>query len=63
MDYKNITDARRKAGLSMADLAAMVGVNRTTVWRWETGRAKPDVEAIRMIATATGTFPSDLIKE
>lgn len=63
MDYKMITTARKEAGLSMASLASEIGVNRSTVWRWENGRAKPDIEAIRLIASATNKFTSDFIKE
>ena len=36
-----IREARRGAGLSQSALAARVGVNRKTVWRWEAGRTSP----------------------
>ena len=48
-----IRQARRKAGLSQAQLAAMIGVGRSAVAQWEhrTG-AHPTVEHMTMVAIA-----------
>ena len=32
---------RRRAGLSLADIAAVVGVSHVSIWHWETGRRQP----------------------
>lgn len=45
-----IREARRSAGLSQGALAALVGVNRKTVWRWEAGRTSPTRRHRRGIA-------------
>lgn len=36
---------RERAGLSLAELAAEIGVDRSTLWRWETRRRRPRGEA------------------
>ena len=36
-----ISKARRRSGLSNAAFAKKLGVEASTVWRWETGRTKP----------------------
>lgn len=38
--------AREGARLTQSELARRVGTDRTTVWRWETGRQKPENVAI-----------------
>lgn len=32
---------RKAAGVTMAEVAAVVGVSEPTVWRWEEGRHRP----------------------
>ncbi len=32
---------RVEAGLSLSELAQAVGVDRGTIWRWESGRRRP----------------------
>lgn len=32
---------RQSAGLSLTELGEAAGVDRTSVWRWETGRRRP----------------------
>ena len=39
-----IREARRSAGLTQRELAALVGVSSHTVWCWEAGRARPTWE-------------------
>jgi transcriptional regulator with XRE-family HTH domain len=52
--------ARRRAGLTQQDLADMLDVNKSTVYRWEIGVA--DVQARRrpMLAKALGVSRQDL---
>jgi DNA-binding XRE family transcriptional regulator len=44
---------RRRQGLSRKALAGLLGVDETTLWRWEAGQRKPEREshvgAIRLI--------------
>lgn len=47
--------AREGAGLSRPEMARRVGVDRVTVWRWETGKQRPeDVATAQAFAVALG---------
>ena len=46
--------ARRRAGLTQADLAARVATTQSAVARWETGGATPSLETLRGIIEACG---------
>ncbi|MGH2760451.1 MAG: helix-turn-helix domain-containing protein [Actinomycetota bacterium] len=43
---------RVEAGLSLSELARAVGVDRGTIWRWETGRRRPRGRAAERFLTA-----------
>lgn len=45
---------RREAGLTLADVAAALGVSKPTVWAWEKGKARPLPERLDAIAEALG---------
>lgn len=45
---------RREAGLTLADVAARLGVSKPTVWAWEKGKARPLPERMDAIAEALG---------
>ncbi|MFM7379424.1 MAG: helix-turn-helix domain-containing protein [Erythrobacter sp.] len=45
---------RREAGLTLADVAAALGVSKPTVWAWEKGKARPLPERLDAIAAALG---------
>lgn len=45
---------RREAGLTLADVAAALGVSKPTVWAWEKGKARPLPERLDSIAAALG---------
>lgn len=51
---------RRKAGLTLADVAATLGVSKPTVWAWEKGKARPLPERRDAIAAALGVAPEVL---
>jgi transcriptional regulator with XRE-family HTH domain len=51
---------RREAGLTLADVAAVLGVSKPTVWAWEKGKARPLPERLAAIAAALGVEPSAL---
>ncbi|TAD75328.1 MAG: XRE family transcriptional regulator [Sphingomonadales bacterium] len=48
---------RREAGLTLADVAAVLGVSKPTVWAWEKGKARPLPERLDAIAAALGVAP------
>lgn len=48
---------RREAGLTLADVAAALGVSKPTVWAWEKGKARPLPERLEAIAAALGATP------
>ncbi len=49
---------RREAGLTLADVAATLGVSKPTVWAWEKGKARPLPERLGPIAAALGVDPA-----
>ncbi|MDC8755347.1 helix-turn-helix domain-containing protein [Erythrobacter sp. sf7] len=51
---------RREAGLTLADVAARLGVSKPTVWAWEKGKARPLPERMEAIADALGAATEDL---
>lgn len=51
---------RREAGLTLADIAARLGVSKPTVWAWEKGKARPLPERLEAIAAALGVKPETL---
>jgi transcriptional regulator with XRE-family HTH domain len=51
---------RREAGLTLADVAATLGVSKPTVWAWEKGKARPLPERLDAIAAALGVAPEML---
>lgn len=55
-----INRLRREAGLTLADVAASLGVSKPTVWAWEKGKARPLPERMEAIAFALGAAPDDL---
>lgn len=52
---------RREAGLTLADVAAALGVSKPTVWAWEKGKARPLPERLEAIAAALGVEPELLV--
>lgn len=50
-----VVDGRRRKQLTQQGLADLLGIDRTTVWRWERGGVKPDdPEMVRAVALALG---------
>ena len=56
-----INRARREAGLTLADVAAVLGVSKPTVWAWEKGKARPLPERLEAIAAALNVAPDILL--
>lgn len=55
-----INRLRREAGLTLADVAAVLGVSKPTVWAWEKGKSHPLPERLNAIAAALGVEPDVL---
>ncbi|MDP5102576.1 MAG: helix-turn-helix domain-containing protein [Erythrobacter sp.] len=55
-----INRLRREAGLTLADVAAVLGVSKPTVWAWEKGKSHPLPERLNAIAAALGVEPAVL---
>lgn len=51
---------RRERGMTLAQVAAKLGVSKPTVWAWEKGKARPLAERITAIAKVLGVNESDL---
>ena len=51
---QRIRIARRNAGLSQAQLATELGVQRSAVSHWEAQRGKPSVNHLRQLAMVSG---------
>lgn len=49
-----VTEARKRAGLTQAELAARMGTHQSVVARWETGRSLPSFENVRRAVRASG---------
>ncbi len=47
-------------GLSQQELAAVLGVNQTTVGQWLLGKKKPGYDSIILIYEKLGITPNDL---
>ena len=45
---------RRRKGLSQQALGDRLGVSQTSIYKWESGQAEPDMETLREIAAFFG---------
>jgi HTH-type transcriptional regulator/antitoxin HipB len=50
-----MAEARRRAGLTQADLAQRVGTTQSVIARWESGRTLPSARSLQRVAAATGS--------
>lgn len=55
--------ARKKAGLSQADVGAMLGVASAAVCQWETGKTMPRSSLLPKIAKIYGCTVDDLLSD
>lgn len=49
--------ARKQRGLTQGALASLVGVNRATVTKWETGKTAPRVSEVNLLGVHLGVKP------
>ena len=47
---KNITDLRKKKGITQEQLAAALNISPQAVSKWETNTSQPDVQTLPLIA-------------
>ena len=52
---------RRERGLTLAEVAAGLGVSKPTVWAWEKGKARPVPGRLEAIAAILGVAPETLL--
>ena len=55
-----IKELRESAGITQVELANVIGVDRSTVTKWETGEAMPRAALVPKIAEALGCSIGDL---
>ena len=60
---KRIETLRKSKKISQEDLAEKVGVSRTTIYKWESGTAKPNFAKLQALACALETTVSFLAGE
>lgn len=54
---------RHKRGITQDELATHLGVSKGAVSKWETGRSRPDVETLQLLADALGVELTELLDE
>lgn len=57
---ENLRKARKEKGLSLDNIAYIIGKNATTVGRYEKGEIVPDAEQISLICNELGIYESEL---
>ena len=58
--HKRLAAARRRAGLTQAEVAQRARIHRTTYVHYEAGRGRPDVFTALAIARAVGRTVEEL---
>ena len=56
-----LSELRKKRGLTQAGLAEQVGVEQPTIQRWEKGKREPNLEQLTRLADILGVEPGDLL--
>ncbi|MEO1731851.1 MAG: helix-turn-helix domain-containing protein [Pseudomonadota bacterium] len=51
---------RRERGLTLAQVASVLGVSKPTVWAWEKGKARPVPDRLEAIAQVLGVDASEI---
>lgn len=57
---ENIKELRKARGLSQEELACIIGTERSTISKWETGEAKPRTDLLVKLAKALRCKIDDL---
>lgn len=59
----NIRYLRTKKGLSQMELCELIGFSHDMVWKWESGRCNPSLEAILILCRVLEVTYDELIGE
>ena len=60
---EKLTQARKAAGLTQADIAARLSVSRQAVSRWESGQSKPSTEKLLALTIINGYSGKEGLQE
>ncbi|MFD4662444.1 helix-turn-helix transcriptional regulator [Streptomyces halstedii] len=60
---RRLGDARRAAGMSQEHLGDLIGVERRTIQRYESGTRDPRYTDLLLLADALGVDLADLVRE
>ena len=60
---RGLNTMRRRAGLTVAELAERLSVNRATIYFWEAGRYWPKAECLPQLAQALGCSIDELFAD
>ena len=63
MKGENVFGLRKSVGLTQEQLADKLGVERTTVAKWETGEASPRADKLPKLAEVLGCRIDDLFEK
>ncbi|WFL78951.1 helix-turn-helix domain-containing protein [Altererythrobacter arenosus] len=58
---KRIEQMRKRRGLTLAEVAEVLGVSKPTVWAWEKGKARPVAERLPALAQVLGIDEAELV--
>lgn len=58
----NIRAERARRNITQKELADAIGVSKTSIYLYETGRAVPAADKVKRIAGALGVSVSDIIE-
>ena len=61
--YALLSVDRKRAGLSLRRAGELVGVNNSSIWRWEHGDETPTVKNLVKYAYVLGTNPRDYVDD
>lgn len=56
-----LKSCREKSGISQKKLAQKIGVDESTIIRWEKQRSKPNMKYLPLLCKALGVQPGDLL--
>ena len=59
---ERLKELRKKAGITQAELAYLIGVHETTIRRWEAGnKGSPNIDEIKKLALALNVTDDELL--
>lgn len=61
MDFQGIRQARKAAGITQEELAHILGINRATLSKYESGVIEPSISQLLSIASALNTSLPELL--